>query len=440
MSTHRLIVLISCLLLIIPALTVPWVGAMPATQQDEPIKTPDVGSAQPVFADRVNESLPSTAELRDVQESAPAGMTQDFEGAWPAVGWQLSDESGADGGEFLWGKRDCHPHTGSYAGWSFGGGAQGSLLNCSANYPDSANTWAIYGPFDLRSATSAVLTFHVHGRTAGVEGCPWDYLFVGSSVNGAEFAGGRYCGDWTNGADGAGYHRRTLDLAGRLGQSQVWVGFRFYSNGSVTDLGFTIDDVALDVNGGPMVTPTRTATSTRTATTTVPPNATPTSTPRARVSLPLLRRDNTPTPTPTPLPPVQLYLHSDYTLKPVLQANVSNIPIRPAWPFREWTYTLKGDITSANYHFDLTAYSIVYTASYVVSFILDQSGVTTTLASETILAEGTMRVVRSISGLDPIARAGDRLVLRISSYGGGPYGGVYIGGTTYAHVEISEGR
>ncbi len=310
MPTHRLTALVSCLLFIMLDLTVPWVGAMPATQQDQPAKTPDVGSAQPVFAGRMNEFLSSTAELKGVQESAPAGMPQDFEGAWPAVGWQLSDESGADGGEFLWGKRDCHPHTGSYAGWSVGGGAQGSLLSCSANYPDNANTWAIYGPFDLRSATSAVLTFHVYGRTAGAEGCPWDYLFVGSSVNGAEFAGGRYCGDWTSGADGAGYHRGTLNLAGRLGEAQVWIGFRFYSNGSVTDLGFTIDDVALDVNGGSMVTPTRTATPT--ASPSVSPvfspsptrTPTPTGSPLAlkRIKLPLIIMQPTPTPTRTSTP------------------------------------------------------------------------------------------------------------------------------------------
>jgi len=75
------------------------------------------------------------------------------------------------------GKRNCHPHSGSNAGWTVGGGAQGSALGCDGEYPNTARTWAIYGPFSLVGATSASLDFYVYGVTEyGSEECPYDFL------------------------------------------------------------------------------------------------------------------------------------------------------------------------------------------------------------------------------------------------------------------------
>ena len=135
-------------------------------------------------------------------------MTQDFEGVWPATGWELSDMSDADGGEYLWGKRDCHPHAGTYGGWAVGGGAKGNTLACAGSYPNNARSWAVYGPFDLRNATSASVTFYLWGRTEYKADCSYDFLFAGSSIDGDQFSGGRYCGDWTTGSDGNGYAQR----------------------------------------------------------------------------------------------------------------------------------------------------------------------------------------------------------------------------------------
>lgn len=172
-------------------------------------------------------------------------MTQNFEGTWPATGWQLLDSSSNDGGEYLWGKRTCHPRGGSYAGWSVGGGAQGSALSCSANYPNNAYTWAIYGPFNLSTATSASLTYHLWGTTEGGTGCPYDYVFAGSSIDGSQFTGTRSCGALISGLDGNGYSWRTLDLRSRLGQSQVWVAFAFVSDSSNVYGGIHVDDMTL---------------------------------------------------------------------------------------------------------------------------------------------------------------------------------------------------
>lgn len=40
-------------------------------------------------------------------------MNEGFESAWPATGWDIADLSSSEGGEYLFGKRDCHPHTGA---------------------------------------------------------------------------------------------------------------------------------------------------------------------------------------------------------------------------------------------------------------------------------------------------------------------------------------
>ncbi|MBC8447193.1 MAG: VCBS repeat-containing protein [Chloroflexi bacterium] len=187
-------------------------------------------------------SLPAAAAQADL---VPTNMSEDFEAAWPAAGWEVFDQSANDGGEYLWGKRDCHPHTGGYAGWSVGGGAQGSALACDAHYPHNARSWAIYGPFDLSTATSARLTFHLWGRSEGGSNCPYDFLFVGSSTDRTNFSGGSFCGDYAGGDAGNGYHRQALDLSHRCGESEVWVAFVFVSDGDTAEIGFTIDDVSL---------------------------------------------------------------------------------------------------------------------------------------------------------------------------------------------------
>lgn len=185
--------------------------------------------------------------------SVPTQMSEGFEGQWPSIGWLLVDQSGSDGGEFLWGKRDCHPRTGGFAGWATGGGAQGSAFDCTALYPNNLYTWIIYGPFDLSQATAASMTYYFWGESEVIGPCgEGDWLFVGSSSNGAEFTGSAICGDWLNGSESNGYNQGILDLTSRLGQSQVWVALTMISDGTGVKQGFMIDDVVLEAD----ITPT----------------------------------------------------------------------------------------------------------------------------------------------------------------------------------------
>jgi len=195
--------------------------------------------------------LPGSLATSLSTATVPATMSEDFEGTWPAPGWSLTDQSDADGGQYLFGKRDCHPRTGSYGGWCVGGGSQGSGLSCSAKYPNNTRSWAIYGPLDLSDATTANLDFYLWGQCEYSQTCAYDYLFVGSSTDGTDFSGPTYCGNWTDGDEGQGYSKLTLDLNEHLGQSQVWIAFVFVSDHSDAFGGLIVDDISLKVSMPP---------------------------------------------------------------------------------------------------------------------------------------------------------------------------------------------
>lgn len=310
----------------------------------------------------------ATAVSRTLRHNAGPGaatasqvMREGFEAAWPAQGWLLEDAGQGDGGEYLWGPRSCHPHSGYFAAWATGGGVQGRLLDCNNTYPDNARTWAIYGPFDLSTATGASLSFHLWGRSEGGAGCPADFLFVGSSTDESEYLGSSFCGRWLEGDAGNDYSVQTLDLGHRLGQRQVWIGFAFVSDNEVSYGGFTVDDVDLRATFAADITPTpsTTASPTVTATPTVPfrvwvpfvlQSAAPavTATPAATRSLSptaRLRIITTPTATPTPdvtATPTETPGGPDYFLGQTdqeLPVEITILPDRSAVTMWKITYT-----------------------------------------------------------------------------------------------------
>ncbi len=199
-----------------------------------------VSSSEHIVVEGVTETLSLSRVTLAQTEVVSATMYEDFEGDWPAPGWTVTDESNTDGGEYMWGQRDCHPYEGIYGLWAVGGGAQGSALTCDAFYPNNARSWAIYGPFDLSDATSASLIFYLYGRIPDERGCSTDRLFVGSSTDADDFSGTNYCGDYTS-----AYVQQVLDLSDRLGESEVWIAFGFISDGNATDIGLTVENVNL---------------------------------------------------------------------------------------------------------------------------------------------------------------------------------------------------
>lgn len=160
-------------------------------------------------------------------------MQETFEGSFPSSGWTVQDNSFSG---YQWGRRSCAAFAGSFSAWAVGGGSSGSSLSCSSNYPNDVDTWMIYGPFSLAGATAADLTFRYRLNTeAG-----YDDFFWGASTNGSNFFGTVISGSVS------GWVQGTLNLGSYLGQSQVWVGFNFYSDGSITyPTGVMVDDILL---------------------------------------------------------------------------------------------------------------------------------------------------------------------------------------------------
>jgi serine protease len=189
-----------------------------------------VGDLQKVY-------LPLT--LKNYSAPMPANWvtitTLDFEGAFPGS-WTLSPSTS---GDYTWGKRNCQANTGTYSGWAIGDGTTGSGLSCGSNYPNDANIWMVYGPFDLSSAQTAELVFYRWLNTEW-NGDKHDYFFWGASDDGANFSG------FQNYGVSGGWDQKTLDLTDHAGKSEVWVAFKFGSDSDTTlPNGVFLDDVVL---------------------------------------------------------------------------------------------------------------------------------------------------------------------------------------------------
>lgn len=192
-------------------------------------------------------NTPTRAPTPTATPTPPAGgwvtiASENFEGAFPRSGWQVSDEMPGFG-EYTWAKRTCRPSGGSASGWAVGGGANGSALPCGAAYPNGASSWLVYGPFSLADATDAELRFRYWLNSEP----DWDVLFWGASVDGKNFYG---MADETG--NSGGWQTEAFDLTnvyilGDLrGEAQVWIGFAFESDISETVAeGAYVDDIVL---------------------------------------------------------------------------------------------------------------------------------------------------------------------------------------------------
>lgn len=183
--------------------------------------------------------------------------TENFESGFPQAGWTTSDY-GATSGMYYWGKRSCRISSGSFSGWGIGGGTHGVGLSCGSNYPNNSWSWLIYGPFNLTDATDAELLFDYWLNTE----YNYDWLFVGASIDGNEFYGSYGTGN-TN-----GWLSHSFDLTAdhgigsMLGRSNVWIGFVFMTDGSVTyPEGVYIDNIVLRKKVGSFPEQTEQATS-----------------------------------------------------------------------------------------------------------------------------------------------------------------------------------
>ncbi|NUM45990.1 MAG: hypothetical protein HUU38_14890 [Anaerolineales bacterium] len=188
-------------------------------------------------------------------------LNETFEGEFPGA-WQLSSNTGND---YKWGKRDCRPHDGTYSAWIMGGGNDGSASSCFNEYPESYETWMVYGPFSLEGMTEAIMSFQMW--TSSELG--WDYTCFSASGTGGfdidNYEGWCLSGD-SSGITGNvnGWLNYALDLSdiyangtvSFLGDPTVYVAFLFFSDDlySYAEGGY-IDDVLVQKCAGSCPSP-----------------------------------------------------------------------------------------------------------------------------------------------------------------------------------------
>jgi len=164
-------------------------------------------------------------------------MTEDFEWDFPGTKWDLD-------GNPTWDETSHRAHSGNQSGYCADGGS--NRLNPPGPYPNDMDAWMVYGPFDLSDATDAELLFYHWTKT---EANYYDYLFVGASVNGNDFYGEAWSGDWVSECSGwcsENFDLTDVYLLGDLcGYRNVWIAFVFYSDFSITDEGTYLDDIVL---------------------------------------------------------------------------------------------------------------------------------------------------------------------------------------------------
>jgi len=189
-----------------------------------------------------NESKPITNESEANVTTSSLGWViikyETFEGPFPNTLWRVS--SGRPPCRYTWDDDDYKPYAGSWSAWC----ADISLGGCRDldpaydNYPNNMDAWMIYGPFDLSDPriTDARMRFYHWTYTES----RYDYFFYGASHDGVNFYGYRVSGDWRP------WRSVTLSLRDYIGDSSVWVGFKFHSDSSVTRKGTFVDNVLIE--------------------------------------------------------------------------------------------------------------------------------------------------------------------------------------------------
>lgn len=122
----------------------------------------------------------------------------------------------------------------------------GTSIPAPGPYANNMYTWMVAGPFDLSSITSGSLAYKLNYITQTDK----DLVYAMVSLDNKEFYGPGYSGN------SGGWVSDTVDLTnvytlGNVcGKSQVWIGFLFESDPSVTYEGAYVDEVSVTGSGG----------------------------------------------------------------------------------------------------------------------------------------------------------------------------------------------
>lgn len=197
-------------------------------------------------------------------------VSEDFESPLSSPPWANYDNNGTTGGFYSWARVNCYSATGFPLGsfgnasmWVAGAGTP-QLDPCQGDsYPKDLDAWLVYGPFSLVDAKSAFLDFYFWLDNGGDSD---DFLFWGVSTDADPFTSATFHGEAVSGTYNAGpfinsssggHNFVSLDLTqvptlgDVTGESKVWIGFRFVSDGDdQVGLGAFIDSVTIRKNPG----------------------------------------------------------------------------------------------------------------------------------------------------------------------------------------------
>ncbi len=165
--------------------------------------------------------------------------TEGFEGLFPND-WTLY-------GTPTWSDVNHRSYAGSWSGYCVG-----SAVSPPGPYGADRNSWMVYGPFSLADALDARVDLQAWVSTES----GFDYFMILASVNGTNFSGYQWSGDWVTGAAGGwrnfGFDLTRVHTLGDLrGEPQVWVGIAFQSDEVIDFEGVYVDEVVIEkITGG----------------------------------------------------------------------------------------------------------------------------------------------------------------------------------------------
>ncbi|MFH1843602.1 MAG: cohesin domain-containing protein [bacterium] len=199
----------------------------------------------------VTRTVPAGIKVVAASTGTPSPVTSDLSGktsgskAWTTL---FSDnfESGFPGSSWTLYNYEGDPYWGAWSCWSsspsqsVGCAAAGTgAIGCGGIYPDYLQNWMVAGPFALDGA--GITAAEVNAQLNLVCEANYDSLYTMASINGTSFTGGGFTGTYNDAI--------TLDLAGFIGQPQVWIAFLFVSDiNTAPGVGAQIDDVVLRVD------------------------------------------------------------------------------------------------------------------------------------------------------------------------------------------------
>ncbi len=161
--------------------------------------------------------------------------SETVEGLFPND-WSVYADSGS--ADCYWDDVSCNSSGGSWSAWCADEGGSAPGTPC-AEYIDDMRAWMVYGPFDLSDATDAEMLFDYSNDSE----TDYDYFRYMASSDGTNYSGYQHTGST------GGWVNRNFDLASYCGDSSVWIGFQFTSDGSVHGYeGAYVDDITIQKN------------------------------------------------------------------------------------------------------------------------------------------------------------------------------------------------